>query len=65
MLTKLKRRKGQSTLEYIILVTAVVVIVIGLVVAPQSPFRLQLNSTFNGAIDKVNVATGYFANQVK
>jgi uncharacterized protein (UPF0333 family) len=65
MLSKLKRKKGQSTLEYIILVTAVIVIVIGLLVSPASPFRTQLNTTFNGAIDKINIATTYYANQVQ
>ncbi|MBF0594635.1 MAG: class III signal peptide-containing protein [Candidatus Omnitrophica bacterium] len=53
MLTKRKKKTGQSTLEYIILVTAVIVIVIGLVVSPQSPFRSKLNSTFNTAISKM------------
>ena len=54
MLTTLKQKKGQSTLEYIILVTAVIVIVIGLVVSPSSPFRASLNKTYNQGIDKLD-----------
>jgi uncharacterized protein (UPF0333 family) len=51
---QLKQNRAQSTLEYIILVTAVIVIVIGLVASPSSPFRKTLNSTFNEGIQKLD-----------
>ncbi len=44
-------RKGQSTLEYVLLVTAVIVIIIGLVVKPDSPFRKTLNATLGDGVD--------------
>lgn len=48
-------RKGQSTLEYVLLVTAVIVIIIGLVVTPGSPFRTTVNRTFSDAINGVGI----------
>jgi len=54
MVTKLKKKKGQSTLEYIILVTAVIVIIIGLVFNSNSPFKKTLNTTYEGAIEKLD-----------
>lgn len=50
----LKNKKGQSTLEYVILVTAVIVVIITLVVANDSAFRQTMNVTYNTAIDGVN-----------
>ena len=47
----LRKKKGQSTLEYILLFTAVIVVIIGLVVSDKSPFRTKLNSTLNGSLD--------------
>ncbi len=44
-------KRGQSTLEYVLLVTAVIVIIIGLVASPQSPFRKTLNSTLNSSLN--------------
>ena len=44
------KRKGQSTLEYVLLVTAVIVIIIGLVFSPGSPFRSSLNATLNSSV---------------
>ncbi len=57
MLEKLRQRKAQSTLEYIILITAVIVIVIGLTFSPTSPFRQTLNTTLNTAIEKVGAVS--------
>jgi uncharacterized protein (UPF0333 family) len=35
--------KGQSTLEYILLVTAVLVVIIAFVAGPTSPFKKAVN----------------------
>jgi uncharacterized protein (UPF0333 family) len=45
------KNRGQSTLEYVLLVTAVIVIIIGMVVSPSSPFRAKLNSTLGTAVN--------------
>lgn len=50
----LKNRKGQSTLEYIILMTAVVVVIIAFVFANGSPFRAGLNSTLQVGVNTMN-----------
>ncbi|MBF0486416.1 MAG: class III signal peptide-containing protein [Candidatus Omnitrophica bacterium] len=47
----IRNKKGQSTLEYVILVTAVIVVIISLLVSPTSPFKQKLNSTINSAIE--------------
>ena len=53
----IKKKKGQSTVEYIILVTAVVAVVIAFVVLPNSPFRQKVNQTMGNATDgMVNMA---------
>jgi uncharacterized protein (UPF0333 family) len=46
-----RNNKGQSTLEYIILVTAVLVVIIGIVVGKDSLFSNQYNKTLTTAID--------------
>jgi uncharacterized protein (UPF0333 family) len=43
----LKNKRGQSTLEYIILMTAVVVVIIAFVISPNSPFKTAMNTTLN------------------
>ena len=54
----IKKKKGQSTVEYIILVTAVVVVIIFFVVNPGSPFRTRMNDTLGNATDgMVNMAS--------
>jgi hypothetical protein len=58
----LRKRKGQSTLEYVLLVTAVIVVIIGLVVSPQSPFRTKLNSTISGSMDSMDYMGARLAN---
>lgn len=53
----IKRKKGQSTVEYIILVTAVVAVIIAFVVVPGSPFKQKVNNTLGNATDgMVNMA---------
>ena len=45
----IKKKKGQSTVEYIILVTAVVAVIIFFVANPGSPFRTKINDTLGNA----------------
>lgn len=53
----LKNRKGQSTVEYIILVTAVIAVIIFFVVKKDSPFQTVLNETLTTTTqDMVNMA---------
>lgn len=50
--------KGQSTVEYILLVTAVIVVIVLFTTGTNSPFQASLNTVFNRAAqDMVNVAT--------
>jgi len=49
----IKKKKGQSTVEYIILVTAVIVVIIFFVVSDNSPFRQKMNQTLNDATDSM------------
>jgi len=39
------KRKGQSTVEYIVLVTAVLSVAILFLTSPTGPFQTRLNST--------------------
>jgi hypothetical protein len=48
-------KRGQSTLEYVLLVTAVIVVIIWLVVAPNSPFRATVNGTMMNSLNAMNV----------
>jgi len=48
-----RRKKGQSTLEYIILVTGVVVILI-LFLKKDGPFQTAYNSTLSTGTDGMN-----------
>ena len=54
----LKNKKGQSTLEYIILMTAVVVAIIAFVVKGDSPFKQSLNATLNSATTEMQSMGG-------
>jgi hypothetical protein len=49
----IKKKKGQSTVEYIILVTAVIAVVIFFVVNDNSPFRQKMNATLGNATDSM------------
>ena len=61
----IKKKKGQSTVEYIILVTAVVAVILVFSVAPGSPFRTKLGNTLGNAtgamVDMANSLNGAFA----
>jgi Flp pilus assembly pilin Flp len=50
---RIKNKRGQSTVEYVLLVTAVIAVIIALVTSNNSGLQGQLNSTLNGAIDQV------------
>lgn len=54
---KKRNKKGQSTLEYIILITAVIVVVIGLVVSKTGPFQKAVNGSYNTGINKITNMT--------
>jgi len=43
-----KKKKGQSTVEYVVLVTAVIAIIL-VFLAPNGPFRIAYNSTLHAA----------------
>ena len=40
-------RRGQSTVEYIVLVTAVLAVAIAFLVSPSGPFQTRLNSSMD------------------
>ena len=49
----IKNKKGQSTVEYVLLVTAVIAVIIAMVTSNKSGLQSQLNSTLNSAISGV------------
>jgi hypothetical protein len=54
----MRTHQGQSTVEYILLVTAVVAVVILFTMGSKSPFQQNLNSVFNTTTqDMLNVAS--------
>jgi hypothetical protein len=63
-MVKNRKRKGQSTLEYIILVTAVIVVIISFLVSPQSVFKTQLNTTLNATTDMMATMSSRLGNSL-
>ena len=55
-------KRGQSTLEYVLLVTAVIVVLIGLLASNNSPFRNALNSTLNSGLNGMTSQAAWMAN---
>ena len=54
----MRSRKGQSTVEYILLVTAVIAVIVLFTTGKTSPFQSRLNSVFNSTSQEmVNAAT--------
>jgi hypothetical protein len=49
----LKNRKAQSTLEYIILIAAVIAVMLIFLAGESSPFRTALNSTMGDATNSM------------
>lgn len=60
----IKDRKGQSTLEYIILVTAIIVVIIALVMGSNSPFSKGLNDTYGRMLNSTNVMSNRLADVI-
>ena len=48
-------------MEYILLVTAVLAVIIVLVVGNNSPLQNQLNSALNSAVSQINSEAGYLS----
>ena len=48
---RLKKKLAQSTVEYILLFTAVVGILIAFLISPSSPFYNKVNRTLNDGTD--------------
>lgn len=59
-----KNRKGQSTLEYIILITAVIAVILTLVFSSGSPFRKGMNSTYSQMLNSTNTMSYRLANSI-
>ena len=49
------KRKGQSTVEYIVLVTAVLGTLILFLNGPSSPFRQKVNDTLTTGTDQMDI----------
>lgn len=60
-----KYKKGQSTLEYVILVTAVIVVILGLVGTKNSPFKDTLNKTLGGAVNQMDTMSTRWQDSVR
>lgn len=60
----IKDRKGQSTLEYIILVTAIIVVIIALVMGSNSPFSKGVNDTYSRMLNSTNIMSTRLSNTV-
>ena len=57
----IKNKKGQSTVEYVLLMTAVVAVIIAMVTSNKSGLQSQLNSTLNSAISTVGTMSDRLA----
>gem|GEM_PF-5958351 len=49
--------KGQSTVEYLLLVTSVLAVVIFFLISNNAPYQAQLNATYTTATDEASNAT--------
>ena len=50
----IKNKRGQSTVEYVLLVTAVLVVIIAFVSTKNGGFQGQLNSSLNAVASDIN-----------
>jgi Flp pilus assembly pilin Flp len=57
MYMHIKNKRGQSTVEYVLLMTAVVAVIIAMVTSNKSGLQSQLNSTLNTAINDIGDMT--------
>ena len=53
----LNKRRGQSTVEYIVLVSAVIAVAVAFFLSPQSGFQNTLNKTYSDATTKIDDRT--------
>ena len=58
----LRSKKGQSTVEYIILVAGVIAVIVVFVGSPSSPFRSALNRTYASATNGMENMANRLAN---
>jgi hypothetical protein len=58
----IKNKRGQSTVEYILLVTAVVGVLIVFLTSSNSPFRTKLGNTYDRVVNDMNIATEILSN---
>jgi len=49
----IKNKRGQSTVEYVLLMTAVVAVIIAMVTSNKSGFQGQLTNTINSAVGTI------------
>ena len=56
----IKNKRGQSTVEYILLVTAVIAVMIVFAASPGGPLQTQLNSTLNMFTTEINSESGQY-----
>lgn len=49
----IKNRRGQSTVEYVLLMTAVTAVIIAMVTSNKGGLQGQLNTTLNSAIESI------------
>ena len=59
---KFKNRKGQSTLEYIILVTAVIAVLIVFLNPTTGMFSTTVNASYNQVVNGINTWTNKLLN---
>jgi len=52
----MRHNKGQSTVEYIVIVTAILAVIIAFALSPNSPFQAQLNNVLNTATQSMGNA---------
>jgi hypothetical protein len=57
----IKHKKGQSTVEYVLLVTAVLAVIIALVTGNKSGFQTKLNSTLGQAVNDMDTLSSTLA----
>ncbi len=58
----IKNKRGQSTVEYILLMTAVVAVIIAMVTSNKKGLQSQLNATLNSAIETIGTMSDRLAN---
>jgi len=62
----MKKKRGQSTVEYVLLMTAVVAVIIGFVATQKTGgFQDQMNSTLNSAVGQMGSLAEMLGNSHK